>query len=358
MTERMNMTVEKRDTNTKWNIEKVDGPSGGKGSISAEKFEIEQPEYAKALFEIINSGECLVKITHEDDGCIDGRCVCDIAYADNGELKNVSVVDNSGHERAKVSGGGYITVLAMLQALGDLGNSPEEDIEYIGRELAKQKIYCGGHTGSHGKVEDGVTDCGANDKQGIIINAGNDNHELVVGLTSALINGTSGDFDDSSLEHGLDNWKSVSENGEYSSNSNGVTRLDAIHSAILTAEQDNTSSKKAAVIKSLTDNHNEKVVVVVDEPGFVFSQTKLRQLMQEKFPDADPKDFPQVFALEQWRVRQLAAAVSKFANRDGSYKDNVHSVQTTALHGGSAFQTATYLTLTDGSLPFYFVKAA
>lgn len=342
-------------------IETVPGPGGGKqdATISYKDFEQERPEMALALIEIINSGECMVRCTHEDDGCVDGRCVCEIAYPEGDDFATVSVEDNGDHERAKVAGGGYITALAMLQALGDRGTSPEQDIAYLADQLAKQHIYCGGHIGSHGKFGDGLTDCGANDKEDVIISGKAYEAESPAGGVALLMSYSKDVYDSDVTDRVLARWAETTGDANYLIDSNGVTRLEAAQDAILKTEKNNADRKKAAVIKNLGANHNEKRLIVNYEDGYTFSQTKLRRLLMERFPEVSPDELPQVFVCDYWRVQTLANAVACFSERDSSRERDDMEVQSRrdiALHAGVAFQVGTYLTLTDATLPIDFVS--
>lgn len=364
MSEHMTTSTIDRDEKTDVRVlETVSGPGGGNpdATISYNGYEQEKPELAQALIEIINSGECMVRCTHEDDGCVDGRCVCEIAYPDGEDFATVEVQDNGDHERAKIAGGGYITGLAMLQALGEHGDSPEQDITYVADELAKQKVFCGGHVGSHGKFDQGQTDCGANDKENIIVSGSAYDAESPAGGVSLLMKFSADGYDQKAIETAFGGWAETIGNTGYFSGSNGVTRLEAAQNAILKAEKDNGSDKKASVIKNLGASHNEKRLVVTYEKGHTFSQTKLRHLLMERFPAVDPNELPQVFVCDFWRVQELAQAVARFSDKSTGMQQSDEDARKRyklSLHAGVAFQVATYLTLTDGTLPIDFVGAA
>lgn len=325
-------------------------------SITVSKYETSDNmrELAADLYEILRSGECVVPCTHNDDGCIDGRFTSEIKFPAEGSFETVSVDDNKDNERAKVAGGGYVTALAMLQALGENGSSPEADIAYLADMFAQNGMYCGGHVGSHGHAHEGKTDCGANDKEDQIIANGTQAPEVVAAVTAALMERSSDSYDDQAMQRGLDGWVETVGDTTYFVDSNGVTRLDAIENGILTAQDTVVSNDKASVIKNLGADHNEIRVAVMYRQGETFSQTKLRRLLIERHPDVDPKDLPQVFVVDFWRIQQLARVVAELPNRENGQSPAAEEVQDRyerALHAGVAFQVATYATLTDGSLP-------
>lgn len=316
--------------------------------------ENQKKEIAVSMHEIIAGGECNVACTHDDDGCLDGRCTSEIAVPNGQEFAVVNVEHNKDNERAKLAGGGYTTALAMYVALGETSASPEGDIVYIADEFAKQGIHCGAHTGGHGSEDLGKTDCGANDKVKEIMACGTANRDVVAGITAALFKHSTDLFGQGSMTKALDGWDATQNNTEYFAHSNGVSRLDAIRASILNTQDSSGRDEKVAVIKNLKDDHNEIELVVEYEQGHTFSQTKLRTILQERYPTVDAKDLPQVFVLDFWRVQQLAYAVATMPERETGRVRTDSEIQdryATALHAGVAFQVATYATLTDGSLP-------
>lgn len=358
----MTTIIENDNTLTNRLTEVIPAPGVGNpdSSISMTKYldqatyENQKKEIAESMHEIIASGECLVTCSHDDDGCLDGRCTSEIAVPNGQEFEVVNVEHNKDNERAKLAGGGYTTALAMYAALGEKSASPEGDIVYIADEFAKQGIHCGAHTGGHGSEDLGKTDCGANDKLRDIIACGANHREVVAAVTAALFKHSTDLFGEGSMNKALDAWANVQSDEEYFANSNGVSRLDAIRASILNTQDNSGRDGKVAVIKNLKDDHNEIELVVDYEQGHTFSQTKLRNLLAEKYPNVDAKDLPQVFVLDFWRVQQLAYAVAVMPERESGRARTDEEIQdryATAIHAGVAFQVATYATLTDGSLP-------
>lgn len=338
-------------------IETIPAPGLGnpESSISKVKFEStdQQRDMSQYMHEIVKSGECLVPCAHNDDGCIDGRCVNEIAHPKVGTFDVVSVEHNKDNDRAKLAGGGYITALAMYQALGETRISSENDIVYISEQFAKKGIYCGAHTGGHGSEEHGKTDCGANDKFYEIIDNGIRYRDEVGAIAEVLLKYSTDSYDQTVMKTAISTWDDTRKDTNYVVG-NGVKRLDAIRTGILHTQEQNPDVQTVAVIKNLSDNHNEVELVVNYKPGTTFSQGKKRQKLMERFPGVARKDLPQVFVLDFWRIQQLARAVAEFPDHQTGAARTIGEIQdryAQALHAGVAFQVATYATLTDGSLP-------
>ena len=356
----MTTTIEDEKRPTIQLVDIIPAPGLGDpiSSISAVKYEAKS-ESAKDMVrdthEIVKSGECIVRCNHADDGCIDGRCVNELAYPDGNKFITKYVDDNQGNERAKVAGGGLLTSLAMYKAVGEDIVSPEEDIAYIARDFARQGVQCGAHTaGSHGSEVLDKTGCGANDKFDEIMNVAITHRKDISDVSSVLIRPSGNGFDADLLGSGLDKWSEILEVRGYFDGSNGVSRLDAIRDGILSAQATMLGNEKASVLKNLGGGHNEVLLVVNYAKGHTFSQTKLREMLMERHPEvADPDELPQVFVLDMWRVEELAHAVANITPKDGTERteDEKQARYLTALHAGVAYQIATYATLTDGSLP-------
>lgn len=342
-------------------LQTIPAPGYGFGSISFKSFEKRSnlaEEMIAKTHEVISSGECMVACDHDDDGCIDGRCVDTIAVPDGKGFSLKSVESNFGNERAKVAGGGLLTGLAMFKAIGEDLVSPDDDLAYLVKGFAQQGIYCGAHTGSHGSEVKQTTDCGANDKFGDILSTAIKNDEHIANVTKVLLSPIHGSYDSEVLQNDIRNWQHIVTETNNLSRSNGTSRLDVIRGGMLDVQNKAHNDERTSVIKNLGGDHNEIFVVVNYAKEKTFSQTKLREALHEEYPDVEMKALPQVFALDVWRVDQLAHAIAclpeKSSNRART-NDEKRNRYNSALYAGVAYQVATYTTLTDGTLPLFVV---
>ena len=142
-------------------------------TISYINFEkrIEAGELPSAILdtatEFIRSGNGMVTIQHQDDGCIDGRATQLVTYFTKDGEEHTNEARVGTHNRSKVAGGGYFTGAAMLLGANDLKENADTQIAYTAEVLSQQGIACGAHTGEHESLEG--TDCGANDKFDLIL---------------------------------------------------------------------------------------------------------------------------------------------------------------------------------------------
>jgi hypothetical protein len=290
------VTIATVENDQKTNIQLIDiipapGLGNPESSISKVKFEStnEKREMSQYMHEIVKSGECMVPCAHGDDGCIDGRCVDEIARPNRGVFEILNVEHNKDNDRAKLAGGGYITSLAMYQALGETRVSSEKDIVYISEQFAKKGIYCGAHTGGHGSEEQGKTDCGANDKFYEIIDNGIRYKDDVGAITNVLLQYSTDSYSQNAMDLAVSTWGNTRKDTDYLVG-NGVKRLEAIRTGILHTQEQNPNVQTVAVIKNLSDNHNEVELVVNYEPGTTFSQAIKRQKLMERYPGVARKD--------------------------------------------------------------------
>lgn len=358
----MNERIMNTKLQEKYSIKILPAPGVGLGAISVDTFREKSPlaeEMIHETREIIQSGECIMTCNHNDDGCVDGRCVDEIAVPNN-ESFNLKIVEsNFGNERAKVAGGGYMTGLAMFKAIGEDLVSPDVDLEFLSKEFARQGVYCGAHTGSHGSEPKQTTDCGANDRFDQILDIAASHRAEVAEITSALVQPFVDTFHPELLKEDLDNWQHIVKETDNFSHSSGISRLDVIRDGILSAQDSVKGEEKVSVIKHLGGNHNEIFLVVNYLKDMTFSQTKLRNELIEKFPSADPESLPQVFALDMWRVDELAHTVAALPEKNLGRERNsatLHKRYVSALLAGTAYQVATYVALTNGSLPVVIVS--
>ncbi len=343
-------------------IDVLSAPGFGLGSISYDRYMKESllnQQLAKEVREIISKGVCIADCDHQDDGCIDGRCVDEIAIPEGDHFDLKRVDDNEKHERAKVAGGGLLTGLAMFKAIGEGLVSPDEDLRYLATSLAKQGIYCGAHTGAHGSIQNQKTDCGANDKFDEILKNAILNEGSVSRITKELLKPLENNMVEGVYQDALHSWNNVLTHTDNFSQSNGSTRLDSIKKGILSTQEEGRLGSKVSVLKHLKGNHNEIFVIINYAQGRTFSQTALRNIIHNHHPGLDGGQLPQVFALDMWRVNDLAKCIANIPKKDSPYRRTTEQINhryMVSLYAGTSFQVSTYLTLTDGSLPLFIFK--
>lgn len=244
----------------------------------------------------------------------------------------------------------------MFKAIGEDLISPDQDLSYLAQAFAKQGVYCGAHTGSHGSATNQKTDCGANDRFDEILKNTIDNQDGVEAIVKELLKPLGVSVEEGVLSSDIRSWNHVLTQTKNFAHSNGTSRLESIKHGILAAQDSYYSDEKVTVIKNLEGNHNEILLIVNYAKGLTFSQTKLREALHDEYPDVDLSDLPQVFALDMWRIDQLAQAVARIPKKHSSETrtvDEINQRYLQALYAGTAFQAATYVTLTDGSLPAF-----
>ena len=294
-------------------------------------------EYAQAF---ILSKEGIVTVHEADDGCIDGRPTESIYLTDNGEV-TIKPAQNENHERAKVAGGGYITGQAMLLGLGVRGESIDQDLSDIGMKLAEKGMYCGAHTGSHKHGEG--TDCGANDKKGLILENAIALKDKIKATTQALVETAGLTFNDTVFESVIENWSATLNDENYFKNSTGESRLNAILATQAAVTETQGSDRPLAVTKHLGGDHNEDYILVNYVKDTTFSQAAFADKLRSEFPNYDDEHLAQAFVVDAWRVVELAKAVAPEESFEA------------ALYAGVMYQASTAATLTDGSLKTFVV---
>lgn len=300
--------------------------------------ELTQP-VADRVAELLGSGELLVAVDNQDDGCIDGRPTESVLFIDeNGEF-TTHESDNHGHERAKVAGGGYFTATAMRLGAGYKGESIDDDILTAGSELTIKGVFCGAHTGEHQHGE--ATDCGANDKLLSILYAALQFEDEIADTTRALIEQAGMEYNPETFKAVIAKWQTVVGDEDYFAESAGGSRLSAVEAIMASAHNATSHEKPLSVIKKLSGDHKEIGLVVNYVQDKTFSQVALADELKKSFPEIEAKGLPQTFVVDAWRLVELAKA----------------SVQPeefeTALYAGVMYQAATAATLTDGSLPTF-----
>ena len=305
------------------------------------------PEVADRAAELIKSGECMTDIKENDDGCIDGRPSASITVFDsaNGDFVEHDGYSSADHERAKVAGGGYMTGLAMLHALGAHDHTSSDDIKNLGSTLAAKGIVCGAHQDTH--AQGGASGCGANDKYQMILQNASKFKKEISENVSDLLNVAGVPFDSDAFERTVDTWAQLASNDAYFEGESGNSRFEAIKTNIARAEQskENQTLSPIAVSKRLDGDHKEDFVVINYVEGKTFSQKVFEQKLSSEY-GAGGNSLAQAFVVDVPRIVTLAQALSQ------GNEDNFN----VALHAGVAYQLATAATLTDGTLPIFLIK--
>lgn len=305
-------------------------------------------ELVDAAKEKIASGECMVRCTHQDSGCIDGRCAHRIILLDSisGLLVPKEYDPTSGERRPLVAGGGYITArpaeLALRGRQGD--ETAVGTLQRVIGRLKAQGIYAGAHTGPHANSELGTTDCGANDKYEIINQvaiAERAHIEPHVGLLYGLMreaNLIKRDFDTNRFAAAMRGFTVVAEDASYYEGASGQANLDAITDGMEVDEH----GKPTAVVKELSGEHKEDFIILNFVRGTTFDQAALLQKLHERFPDRNPEELAQIFVVDIWHIVDLAEAMG-----------DTDEERDVALMAMLTYQLATAATLTDGTLPVF-----
>ncbi len=311
-------------------------------------------EAVEAAAEIIKSGECMAPITKEDDGCIDGRQALSLLYPDSGRLVKVDVDNPFKHKRAKVSGGGYITALAMKLALDPHVIDINGDLIGVAEHLTRLGIYCGVHTGGHG--DETSCGCGANDNFDAIL-ANLNNYSLQLNQTVRAwwsYCDTSEEYNEVIEKKSNDGVATTLSHKGYFAGSTGVARFKVIMEQIVkTQKQLGDTGRPLSVSKHLGGEHNEAFVIVNTVKDRTFSQAAFKEKLQQVFPDLAEEKLPQVFVIDVWRIVQLAHAMAEGRASQDLTENEAFQI---ALHAGLGFQLATLATLTDGSLRNFVVR--
>lgn len=309
-------------------------------------------EHIEVAAEIIKSGESMADITDFDDGCIDGRAALRLIHAAGSDDEQFTELDISNpfeHKRAKVAGGGYMTALSMKLALDPEITVINEDLRGLARHLTELGIYCGVHTGAHGK--DGAVDCGANDRFEEILRTEErllSRINQTVDALRPLCDGGENEAHGATAEASAGLSRTLSHQN-YFTGSNGEARFDVIMDCIAETQRSVGGDKPLSVSKHLGGSHNEAFIILNTIKGKTFSQAALQQKLKERFPDVPDNQLPQAFVVDLPRVAQLARVMAEG-------RENSEEAFKVALQAGLAFQVATSATLTDGSLRMFVVQ--
>lgn len=306
----------------------VDGLGIGDGNISllervnnADHPHKIDSEIVNDVESIINSDEILVAVDLdengqpvEDDGCGDGRGVKFI-YKGKNRLKR-------SLNRAKVFGGGVTMGVAAVIGAGKafgrrLGSVFSDTIH----EFEDQGIAFGAHTDEH--AEGANCGCGAIDKSPVIVANAVKYQDEITDAIKLLSGGT---IDQPQLQRVFSNYTAYSKEIAVDDSFSGRQVADEI-------------MEKHKVIKELEGPHLETHVVINTVEGYTVNQGLIRRKTQDK---------AQVFAVDEWRIRQIAAK---------RYPDDPEA-SSEAYLSMLVYTLATAATLTKGDLPVYVVSKA
>lgn len=304
----------------------ADGLGFGDGAISfATQATISGNEGLGARVEaIVHDGRILVPVDAEahDDGCGDGRPVATrhgaISSKVNGEIQTFS---HSLH-RAKVFGGGATMGAAMRMGTEDTTASLEAIFAAAVAQLRAANMDFGGHTDEAATPPS--CGCGAIDKAPLIIAAASTYRDQITAVIMQLL----GSSDDpaavqpyaAQLDAIFTRFADVQQHlGEYQ----GVDTMRQIADA-------------GKVVKELAGVHAEVCIVLNMVPNYTVNQAFFREQTGDK---------AQAFAVDVWRLRQLAQAL---------YPDE--QTQQLALLSEFVYTLATAAVLTKGDLPVYILN--
>lgn len=306
----------------------VDGLGIGVGTISlADRVDNEEhpnqidTELVSTTERIINSDKILTAIDVdkdgnpvEDDGCGDGRGVGKIFRG----LKRLKRSLN----RAKVFGGGLTMGVAAVIGSGKAaGRKLASVFTDTMQDFDEAGIAFGAHTDNH--AEGANCGCGAIDKSPLIVANAVRFQDEITGAIKLL---TGGSVDRTKLGTVFTNFTAYSEEIADDTSFSGRTVADAI-------------TKKHKVVKELEGPHLETHIVINTVEGHTVNQGLIRR---------ETKGKAQVFAVDEWRIRQLA---------EKRYPNDPEA-STEAYLSMLVYTLATAATLTKGDLPVYVVSRA
>ncbi len=294
----------------------ADGLGFGAGSISNTERRDVTPEVRREVEQLISSPDVLVRVDKDksgnmldDDGCGDGRWVRRIFEGVVQRFKSLN--------RTKVFGGGATMATASLIGLGKATGNTLRQTFSAGMSLLKEKqIGYGGHTDTQAHGDN--CGCGAIDKAPVIV-ANAVRFEENIRDSLALL-----EVDSTGLEDVFDAYSDYTEEIK-----------DQLYKGKDVIDEIKADNR---IVKELTDDHKEMYIVLNMVEGFTVDQKKVRAVSGGKV---------QVFAVDVWRVKQLA---------DRMYDGEPEDIRHKAFLSELVYTLATAATLTKGDLPVYAVK--
>ncbi len=298
----MGSTLEFDDVKTRVELIFPIGFGYGEGSISVKK-QLKNGELSRASLDmaidiVLNDTEVFVDVDAEanDDGCGDGRITSGV-YRVLDPLTRKIERYNKSLRRSKLFGGGLILAASMWRAIEgpNEDRSLEGDRIYIAALLKKHGIHFGAHSaiGQNG-VDCG---CGAIDNYELISHNTMKYKEQILNTCKSLY---SDEFDNNmdALNHVFDTYECLS--GTYFVGTSGKDTMTFIEA-------------QGAVVKELTGEHKEDMVVINDVIGTTFDQEALRHKLSQKGLSSDI----QAFVVDVWRGRMYADFIADRASEQG-----------------------------------------
>jgi hypothetical protein len=273
----------------------------GEGTISV-KAQLASGELTRealdAAIEIVTTAPLVftpVDVDASDDGCGDGRPTGHLFQYVFDQGKKILREYKKSRRRAKVFGGGLIVASSMLRVLK--GQPSVDETVFHDRLqtiplLNELGIAYGAHTDNHATGEN--CGCGAIDKYpAVTANAVKYRVEITQTLTALY-----GDAFDSNLpaiETVFDFYETLlADHATFFKDASGAKTMDLIEGS-------------GAVVKVLTDAHQEGLIVANDIEGTVFDQREFDRLLKERLGEDSHE--VQVFTFDTWRGRMYAEAV-------------------------------------------------
>lgn len=289
-----------------------DGLGFGEGSISAEAVEGSiKAIVAEAI--TADTDQIIVDVEAGDDGCGDGR---DVAHV----YDNTRSYERSLH-RSKVFGGSAVMASSALIGLGEAqGDDKLNDVFKSGIGLLMERgIDFGAHTDNHAHGEN--CGCGAIDKAPEILKNIAVYREEITSVINVL---TGGDYNKEHLDEVMDAFVQYGAKIDPEDYSGKQVKDEIVG--------------KGKIIKELDGGHKEIFIIINTIYGKTVDQSHIRELT---------KDSAQVFAVDLWRVEDIARQ-----SFDGA------EAQSKAKMSMLAYTLGTAGTLTTGDLPVYTISEA
>lgn len=293
-----------------------EGLGFGEGGISmaARRDEL-GAEMLRKIDALVASPEILVPVSTDkdgamldDDGCGDGRSVARVFEGTEERGKSL--------HRPKAFGGGAAMAAATHIGLGAAEGKTLREVFSMGiASLRDKMIGFGAHTDTHAHGEN--CGCGAIDKAPTIVGNALKFQAQIRGSIEAL---------------GID--------------TTGLDEVEAAYAALADSDLGAYAGAdvmgeiidNGKIVKELDDDHKEVIVILNLVEGYTVDQEKIR---------AASNNGAQAFAVDVWRVRQLA---------DLLYDDQPEDVRHKAFLSELVYTLATAGTLTSGDLPVYVVS--